>query len=64
MRLFRHNKDIVEHIAKERRWSRPIEPPSTPPRYDPDEPPFDPAEFLELDDDDEDDFDLDEEDDV
>jgi len=63
MRLFRHNQDIVEHIAREHRWSRPIQPPSTPPRYDPNDPPFDPEEFLELDDD-ENEFGLDDGDDV
>jgi hypothetical protein len=58
MRLFRHNPEIVEHIAQERRWSRPIPPPATPPRHDPDEEPFDPAEFMANM---EDEFDFDEE---
>jgi hypothetical protein len=67
MRLFRHNPDIVAHIEQDRRWTRPIKPPSTPPRHNPDEPSFDPAEALAGlegewadDGDDDDDFDFDE----
>jgi len=39
----------ADDIARRHRWSRPIRPPATPPRYDPDEPPFDPDEFLDFD---------------
>ncbi len=50
MRLFPEQAD---EIKKMYRLSRPIKPPSTPPRRDPNEPPFDPSEFLgELGDDD------------
>jgi hypothetical protein len=46
MRLF--PKQAAD-IARRHRWSRPIPPPTTPPRHDPNEPPFDPSEFLDLD---------------
>lgn len=45
-----------DDVARRHRWSRPIEPPSTPPHYDPNEPPFDPSEFLSFDDEDDDDW--------
>lgn len=70
IRLFRRNPEIVAHIEQDRRWTRPIQPPGTPPRLNPDEPPFDPAEALagvegiwadNSEDDDDDDFDFDEE---
>ena len=41
---------IAEDIAQRHRWSRPIKPPATPPRRDPNEPPFDPGEFFSSDD--------------
>ena len=49
-------KEIIEEMQRMQRWTRNITPPSTPPRYDPNEPPFDPGEFfgfadLDLDDD-------------
>ncbi len=47
MRLFPERAD---ELARMYRWSRPIKPPATPPRRDPNEPPFDPDEFLDLDD--------------
>ncbi len=50
---------MAADIAQRHRWTRSISPPLTPPRYDPNEPPFDPAEILGIDDkDDEDWFDL------
>jgi hypothetical protein len=48
MRLFGHH--IPEEHFLRFRWSRPIAPPATPPRYDPDEPPFDPGELYDDDD--------------
>lgn len=43
MKIFpEHGKEIGEM----HRWSRPIKPPSTPKRRDPNEPPFDPSEFF------------------
>jgi hypothetical protein len=38
--------DIADDIVRRHRWSRPIQPPATPPRHNPYEPPFDPGEFL------------------
>ncbi len=46
----------ADDIARRHRWSRPIQPPTTPPRRDPNEPPFDPHEFFGLDDEADDDF--------
>jgi hypothetical protein len=46
MRLF---PDQADDIARRHRWSRPIPPPATPPRRDPNEPPFDASEFLDPD---------------
>ncbi|MCI0553623.1 MAG: hypothetical protein L0287_21970 [Anaerolineae bacterium] len=51
------SKEMIEHMIQTHKWTRNIPPPSTPPRYDPNEPPFDPSEFLgdadlDLDDDD------------
>ncbi len=42
MRLF---PEQAEDIAQMHRWSRPIKPPATPPKRDPNEPPFNPADF-------------------
>jgi hypothetical protein len=39
LRLF--GKDLPEDVVRHYRWSRPIAPPATPPRYDRDEPPLD-----------------------
>jgi len=58
IKLFGRNKKMVEEIAQMHRWSRPIKPPPTPPRYDPDEPPFDPEELGDLTLDDLEDFNL------
>ncbi len=44
--------EIGADIALRSRWSRPIKPPATPPRYNPDDPPFDPGEDLDWMDDD------------
>lgn len=41
---------MAEDIVRRHRWSRPIKPPTTPPRRDPAEPPFDPDEFFDGDD--------------
>jgi len=49
MRMFKD--ELPDDLVDRYRWSRPIPKPSTPPRYDPNEPPFDPNEFLDLDDD-------------
>jgi len=49
---------MIEHIIQMHRFTHNIPPPSTPKRYDPNKPPFDPSEFLggvELDKDDLDD---------
>jgi hypothetical protein len=32
--------EMAEDIARQHRWSRPIDPPATPPRHNPNEPPF------------------------
>lgn len=45
-------KEMIEEMKRMHRWTRNITPPSTPPRYDPNEPPFDPGEiFGDMDDD-------------
>jgi len=47
--------EMLEDLKNMHKWARNIEPPSTPKKYDPNEPPFDPTEMLgsmELDDDD------------
>ncbi|MBI5301857.1 MAG: hypothetical protein HY868_06955 [Chloroflexi bacterium] len=36
----------ADEIAKMHLWTRPIKPPSTPPRHDPNAPPFDPADRM------------------
>ncbi len=38
--------DIAAELANQHRWTRPIPPPATPPRYNPHDPPFNPDEFL------------------
>jgi len=45
--MFKDEPEIVDEILSRHRWTRPISPPSTPPRYDPSEPPFDPDEWLD-----------------
>jgi hypothetical protein len=47
MRLF--EGQLPHDIVDRYRWSRPIARPSNPPRHNPAEPPFDPDEFLDLD---------------
>ncbi|MBV6451959.1 MAG: hypothetical protein MHPDNHAH_02707 [Anaerolineales bacterium] len=55
------SRELAEHMILMLKWTRNIPPPSTPKRYDPNEPPFDPSEILggmemdDFDDDDEDD---------
>ena len=43
MRLMPEHTD---YIAQMHRWSRPIKPPSTPPRRNPNDKPFDPSEIF------------------
>ncbi len=38
--MFDDSPEMVEELRRIHRWTRNIPPPSTPPRYDPDEPPF------------------------
>jgi hypothetical protein len=38
--------EMLEELKNMHKWTRNIEPPSTPKRYDPNEPPFDPSEML------------------
>lgn len=49
MRIFKD--ELPDDLVHRYRWSRPIAKPTTPPRYDPDQPPFDADEFLNIDDD-------------
>ncbi|MCB0154933.1 MAG: hypothetical protein KDF65_09050, partial [Anaerolineae bacterium] len=42
--------DMAHDLTHRYRWSRPIPPPTIPPRHNPDDPPFEPDEFLEDDD--------------
>ncbi len=52
MELFEDNEEIVEELKRIHRWTRNIPPPSTPPRYDSNAPPFDPGDVLgDMDDD-------------
>jgi hypothetical protein len=52
IKMMRHfPAEHAAEIARRHRWSRPIKPPAHPPRYSPDEPPFDPQDFLPFDDD-------------
>ncbi len=39
-------KEMIEEIKRRHLWTRNIPPPSTSPRYDPNEPPFDPRDVL------------------
>jgi len=45
--MFADEPEIVEEILSRHRWTRPIQPPSTLPRYDPNEPSFDPGDALD-----------------
>jgi hypothetical protein len=45
--MFADDPEIVEELLARHRLTRPIQPPSNPPRYDPNEPPFAPPNFLE-----------------
>ena len=38
--------EIAEDLLQRHRWTRNIPPPSTPPRYDLNEPPFDPGDVF------------------
>ena len=50
----RKHFEMLEKMKHTHQWTRNITPPSTPKRYDPNEPPFDPSEFLgDMDDDNE-----------
>ncbi|MEW6402057.1 MAG: hypothetical protein AB1649_09670 [Chloroflexota bacterium] len=49
------HQEMLEDLKQRHRWTRNITPPSTPPRYDPNEPPFDPRDILGTVDGDEDD---------
>lgn len=40
------SKEMIDHMIQMHKWTRNITPPFTPRRYDPNEPPFDPSEFL------------------
>lgn len=42
---FADDPEIVKDILSRHRWTRPIQPPSTPPRYNPNEPPFIPPDI-------------------
>ena len=46
LKLFGRNKEHADFIIEHAQYSRPIKPPSTPPRRNPDEPPFDPDEIM------------------
>ena len=48
-KMLRLLPEHADDIASRHRWSRPIPPPATPPRRDPNEPPFDASEFLDPD---------------
>jgi hypothetical protein len=45
--MLEDDPEIVEDLLARHRWTRPIQPPSTPPRYDPNEPPFYPGDLLD-----------------
>jgi len=54
------SKEMIEDMIQTHKWSRNIPPPTTPKKYDPNEPPFDPSQMfggMELDDDFDDDED-------
>jgi len=40
------SKEMIDDMIRMHKWTRNITPPSTPPRYDPNEPPFEPGEFF------------------
>ena len=40
-------KEVFDEMMYRHRWTRNIPPPSTPKRYDPNEPPFNPADILD-----------------
>jgi hypothetical protein len=40
------HQEMLEDLKSSHQWTRNIPPPSEPPRYDPNEPPFDPSEIL------------------
>ncbi|PIU91327.1 MAG: hypothetical protein COS63_01395 [Anaerolineae bacterium CG06_land_8_20_14_3_00_57_67] len=40
------SREMIEEMKRMHRWTRNIRPPATPPRYDPNEPPFDPRDIL------------------
>jgi hypothetical protein len=46
-KMFADDPEIVEDMLSRHRWTRSIQPPSTPPRYDPNAPPFNPSDFLD-----------------
>lgn len=39
-------REMIEEMKRMHRWTRNILPPSMPPRYDPNEPPFDPRDIF------------------
>jgi hypothetical protein len=39
-------QDTYDEMAHRHRWTRNIQPPAAPPKYDPNEPPFDPSEIF------------------
>jgi hypothetical protein len=43
--IFGDDPEIADDILSRHRWTRPIQPPSTPPRYDPNEAPFIPPDI-------------------
>jgi hypothetical protein len=45
--MFGDDQEIANDILSRHRWTRPIQPPSIPPRYDPNEPPYDPGDALD-----------------
>ena len=45
--MFVDEPEIIEEILSHHRWTRPIQTPLTPLRYDPNEPPFDPGDVLD-----------------
>jgi len=49
-KLLDDDAEMVKDLLARHRWTRPIQPPSTPPRYDPNERPFSPPDFFENDD--------------
>jgi hypothetical protein len=49
-KMLEEDAEIVEDLFARHRWTRPIQPPATPPRYDPNELPFSPSDIFENDD--------------